>query len=134
VGRYTNGHVAAVAHRYGAGRTLLIGTFPGAGYDRHPSPGSRAFFADLLARHGVEPRLRTDNAAVQARLHTGGGGTYLWVVNPGRAGAAVSLTLSGDAPRFGAAEDVWGHVLVAVGERRVTVTVPARDAAVIALR
>src|SRR5262249_48737166 len=82
VGRYANGHAAAVAHRFGAGRTLLIGTFPGAGYDRHPTPDGRAFFADLLARHGVQPWLRTDNAAVQARLHTGGGGTYLWVVDP----------------------------------------------------
>jgi beta-galactosidase len=134
VGRYANGHAAAVAHRFGAGRTLLIGTFPGAGYDRHPTPDGRAFIADLLARHGVQPRLRTDNAAVQARLHTGGGGTYLWVVNPGRAGAAVTVTLSGDTPRFGAAEDAWGHLPVTVGDRRVTVTVPARDAAVIALR
>jgi hypothetical protein len=46
----------------------------------------------------------------------------------------VTVTLSGDTPRFGAAEDVWGHLPVTVGDRRVTVTVPARDAAVIVLR
>jgi beta-galactosidase len=134
VGRYANGHAAAVANRFGKGRTLLIGTFPGAGYERDRSPGGKAFFRELLARHGVEPGLRTDDASVQARLHTGAGGTYLWVINPGRAGATVTVSVGPAVPRFRAAEDVWGHLRVSAGDGRVTVTVPARDAAVIALR
>jgi beta-galactosidase len=133
-GRYANGHVAAVANRFGKGRTLLIGTFPGAGYYQHHSPGSRAFFQGLLAMHGVEQRLRTDNSTVQARLHTGSGGTHLWVINPGRGDASVTISFAPDGPRFQAAEDVWGHLRILVGDRRITVTVPARDAAVIALR
>src|SRR5260370_38564784 len=48
VGHYANGRIAAVENRYGKGRTLLIGTFPGAGYYLHYSAASKAFFARLL--------------------------------------------------------------------------------------
>jgi beta-galactosidase len=130
-GRYQNGHVAAVENRSGKGRTLLIGTFPGAGYYRHHSADAKAFFAGLLKFGGVEPRLRTDNPAVQARLHTGGG-VYLWVVNPTRAAAKVNITITEQA--FQAAEDVWAGRPVAVSGRKVSVEAPPRDAAVIALR
>ena len=134
VGRYGNGHVAAIENRFGSGRTLLIGTFPGAGYYLHPSPAAKAFFAGLLKLANVEPRLRTDNAAVQARLHTGAGGNYVWAVNPSRNPAQVTVWLAPQAPAFQAAEDVWGKRPVTIGERKVSVTVGARDAAVIALR
>ena len=80
----------------------------------------------------VEPRLRTDNGAVQARLHTGPGGDYLWVVNPSRSAAKATVTVAG--PAFQAAEDLWGGRPVTAAGHSLTVAVPARDAAVIALR
>ena len=131
-GHYRNGHTAAVENRVGKGRTLLIGTFPGAGYHRHHSATAKAFFAGLLKLASVEPRLRTDNSAIQARLHTGTGGSYLWVVNPGRSSAKVSVTV-GNLP-FQSAEDIWEGAPVSVAGGNVTVTVPARDPAVISLR
>jgi len=91
-GRHAKGHISAVDNHYGSGRTLLIGTIPGAGYYRHHSPEAKAFFAELLKMARVEPRLRTSNAAVQACLHSGAGGEYLWVVNPSR--NAVEVTVS----------------------------------------
>lgn len=133
-GHYANGHPAAAFHRHGAGRTLLIGTFPGAGYYLHHSAGSKGFFASLLSLAHVEPTLRTDNAAVQARLHTGAGGTYLWVVNPSRSPQTVTVQVSGGASPFESAKDIWDALQVTIRARQVTVTVPARDAAVIALR
>jgi beta-galactosidase len=132
-GRYANGHIAAVENRQGKGRTLLIGTFPGGGYYLHHSPSARAFFAELLKLADVQPKLRTDNSDVKVRLHTGSGGNYLWVVNPSRAEAKVSVVLNA-GPAFGRAEDLWGKRDVSVGEHTIAVTVPARDAAVIALR
>jgi len=128
-GHYANGHIAAIAHRFGKGRTLLIGTFPGAGYSRHHS--GKQFFANLLAMAKVEPQLKTDNAAVQARLHTGAGGVYLWVLNPAREKKTVTVRLDSD---FHSAEDVWAGQSVAVANRQVTVTIPPRDGAVVALR
>ena len=132
-GHYANGHIAAIENKHGSGRTLLIGTFPGGGYYLHHSPSARAFFAGLLQLAAIEPKLRTDNPGIQARLHSGKGGNYLWVVNPARSDRKVTVSLNA-GPKFTAAEDVWGKRQVIVGDGGVTVTVPARDAAVIALR
>jgi len=134
VGHYSNTHVAAVEHRFGKGKTLLIGTFPGAGYYLHHSPEAKAFFAELLGWAGIEPRVRTNNSSVQARLHSGAGGNYLWVVNPSLTGASVTVSLGGSAAQFNKAEDVWGGARVTIKGREVSLTVPPRDAAVVALR
>jgi beta-galactosidase len=83
---------------------------------------------------GVEPRLQTDNTKVQARLQGGAGGSYLWVVNPSRAETKVTVSIGGAEPAFHIGEDVWEKLPVSVAGRKVTVSVPARDAAVIALR
>jgi beta-galactosidase len=132
-GHYANSHIAAVENRYGKGRTLLIGTFPGGGYYLHHSPDARAFFAGLLQLADVEPRLRTDNAAVQARLHSGKGGDYLWVVNPSRSEAKATVSLDAGI-KFQSVQDLWANRPVTAGARTISVTVPARDAAVVALR
>jgi beta-galactosidase len=131
-GHYANGHVAAVENRAGKGRTLLIGTFPGGGYYRHHSPDAKAFFAGLLAMANVEPRVRTDNPTAQARLHTGRGGSYLWVLNPSRSEVKVTVTVK-DVP-FTTAQDLWGDGPIAVAGRSVSLSLPGRDAAVIALQ
>jgi beta-galactosidase len=131
-GQYANGHVAAVEHSTGKGKTLLIGTFPGGGYYLHHSPGGKAFFAGLVKWAGVEQRVQTDNPALQARLHTGAGGTYLWVINPTRSAAKVTASVKGTTFRTG--EDLWASKAIAISGGNVSVSVPARDAAVIALR
>jgi beta-galactosidase len=130
-GHYQNGHVATVENRAGKGRTPLIGTFPGGGYYRHHSAEVKAFFAGLSKIAGVEPRLRSDNGAIQARLHSGRGGNYLWVVNPTRKEAEATVDVSGVS--FGSGEDVWERRPVQVAGGKVSVTIEARDAAVIAL-
>ena len=132
-GHYMNGHIAAVENNHGRGRTLLIGTFPGGGYFGHHTPAARAFFAGLLKFGGGEPRLRTSNPAVQARLHTGAGGNFLWVINPTRSAAEATVWVNGDLG-FRTAEDVWSNRRVSAADRSITVTVAARDAAVVALR
>ena len=129
-GHYTNGHIAAVENHYGKGRTLLIGTFPGGGYYLHHSAPAKAFFAGLLKLANVEPQLRTDNPAVQARLHRGPNANYLWVVNQSHGQAKVTVSL---AAAVHASDDVWGKLPVSVSGNKLTVTVPARDAAVISL-
>jgi beta-galactosidase len=112
---------------------LLIGTFPGGGYYLHHSASARSFFADLLKLANVDPKLRTNNSTIQARLHSGKGGNYLWVVNPSRAEAKVTVSLNTDVSAR-TAEDIWGGRPITIDKRSMTVSVPARDAAVIALR
>ena len=83
-GRYDNGATSAIEHGFGKGRALLIGTFPGAAYFLHHSPDTKAFFAALLDWAGVKQQVKVSVPDVKARLHTGAGGNYLWVVNPTR--------------------------------------------------
>jgi beta-galactosidase len=98
------GQPAVVEHRAGAGRTLLVGTFPGVARSRAvvpalpaarpsgstftthrttavtPAPagerlaGANAFFAHLLLWAGVQPHVSTDDSGVIVRLHQGPAG------------------------------------------------------------
>jgi beta-galactosidase len=132
-GSFPDGTIAAVENKFGQGRVLLMGSFPGAGYYLHHGPATKALFSDLLKMAGVEPHLRVDNPSVQARLHQGAGGAYLWVTNPTRSGQQVTVTLSPDSGTYKAAEDLWGKLEVTLDGAHLTVNVPGRDAAVIAL-
>lgn len=130
-GQYANGHLAAVEHAWGKGRALLVGTFPGGSYFRNHAPGTREFFAGLLAWAGVRPQLQCSDPDVQARLHRGPGGTYLWVVNPTRTARTVRISLP--AP-FGRAVDLWQESnQPTVTGTLLTTSVGDRDAAVLQL-
>ncbi|HEY2011926.1 MAG TPA: beta-galactosidase, partial [Bryobacteraceae bacterium] len=133
-GNYEDGRVAAVEHQFGKGKALLIGTFPGGGYYLHHTASEKAFFAGLLGWAKVEPRLRTDAPGTQARLHTGAGGTYLYVVNPDRASREAVVTLGSTYGPFQSGDDLWGAQKVSVTGRNVKVTAGDRDAAVIRLK
>ena len=131
VGHYPNGSIAAVEHKLGQGRTLLIGSFPGGGYFLHHGEATKNLFAGFLPMAGVVPQVTIDDSSVQARLHQGAGGTYLWVVNQTTGSRSVKVGLS---ENYQSGEDIWGKQTVAIEGRQVTVKVEARDAAVIALR
>ncbi|MGH9631643.1 MAG: beta-galactosidase [Bryobacteraceae bacterium] len=133
VGHYENGKPAAIENRYGKGKTLLIGTFPGAGYYLHHSPEGRAFHAGLLEWAGVRQQLISSNPDVKVRLHTGAGGTYLWVVNPTRIPQTVTVALDKKFGTFRSAHDLWQEKTQSVGDGGITVTVQDRDAGVIRL-
>jgi beta-galactosidase len=132
-GAYSDGSIAAVEHKCGQGRTLLMGSFPGAGYDLHHAAGTKALFAGLLKIADVEPKVSVDNSAVQARLHQGSGGNYLWVTNPTRNNQKATVTLGAALGNFKSAEDIWGKLNIKLDGLNVVVEIPGRDAAVIAL-
>jgi beta-galactosidase len=133
-GHYSNGAIAAVEHQMGSGRTLLFGSFPGAGYYLHHGKETKVMFAGFLKMAGVSPRLSVDDNEVQARLHVGRGGTYLWVTNPTTRARAVEVSLESGQGRFTAAEDLWGKQAIKLDGQELALNVPAKDAAVIALR
>jgi beta-galactosidase len=133
-GQYADGMIAAVQNHFGQGRTLLIGTFPGAGYSLHNDPATKDAFLGLLEMAGLTQTAKIDDGSMQARLHRGAGGTYLWVTNPTRDARSAKITLSQAAENFSAGEDIWGNQEVALANGRITVNVSGRDAAVIALR
>lgn len=130
-GHYANGNIAAVAHTFGQGRTLLMGSFPGAGYFLHHAPATKTLFAGFLESAGVAQNLKIDDNNVQARLHQGAGGAYLWIINPTRNDRPVKVSLG--SGNFTSAEDIWGKQHVTLNTREISTTVPARDAVVAAL-
>ncbi|MDB5561140.1 MAG: beta-galactosidase [Hyphomicrobiales bacterium] len=125
-GAYDDGRLAIVENRFGKGRTLLVGTNPSVAYFNHSGADNRRFYADLFAWTGKQQHARASNAALQARIHQGEGGTFVWLVNPTRQVQKTELTL---APDFGSAkpsEVLWPvqHAVPSGGSFEV----PARDA------
>jgi beta-galactosidase len=126
IGQYSDGAIAAVENRFGKGKTILIGTFPGAAYFKKPNVEARTVFQRLLPR---KQRIAVSDTNVIARLHEGGGGTVLWVVNPTREARSVEITLDQDGWRSG--RDLWSGAKVEISGRTVRLSVPDRDAAVL---
>ncbi|HZG86702.1 beta-galactosidase [Paenibacillus sp.] len=136
VGRYGNGCPAVIENSWGAGRTLLIGTFPSAAY-YHGKQGTNAtFFANVLEWAGVVPTLRiAGSGSLQARMSSHPSGDMaLWIVNSGRtpADAEIQVTLRNEQRRWSLSRMHWGS-----GEHceqrgdALRVHVPARDALVV---
>jgi beta-galactosidase len=110
LGDYQDGGVAAAEKTHGAGKSLLIGTFPSAAYYEDSSDANRAFFAELYRWGGYTRQIIVSNPAVHARLFQGKS-LYVMLINPGdrQTGCSVALTrypsvrcvrvLWGDAPR-----------------------------------
>jgi len=132
VGWYDDGRVAAVDHAYGQGKTRLLGTMCGAGYDAHPKCRSPELFGQALVYGGAEQHVTCSDPRVKARLHDGPGGTYLWVANPTWQPIPVRLSLGAAWGPYGSARTLWGAQADAAGHT-VTLTAGARDVAVMAL-
>lgn len=136
-GEYADGAIAAVENKAGKGRALLIGSFPGGSYFLHHSAETRAFFAGLLSWAGSKALMTVSDRGVQARLHSGPSGDFLWVVNPGREARNVSVTI--DRSRMApikAVTEAWqtGMPAAKVSGQTVDVTVADRNVAILKLQ
>jgi beta-galactosidase len=132
-GTYEDGSIAAVENNYGNGKTLLVGTYPGAGYFRHHSEGGREFFNKLLEWGEVKQRVISSDPEVKVRIHEGTGGNYLWVINPSRTIRDVTIGFPAGMKISGKGIDIWGHKPVTIEKGKIRVMVDERDAAVIQL-
>ncbi|MCX6606923.1 MAG: beta-galactosidase [Acidobacteria bacterium] len=132
VGQYADGTIAAVEHKFGQGKSLLLGSFPGGSYFLHHAPSTRSFFASLLPWAGRKPRLTCSDPGLQARRHTGDGGRSLWVVNPTRSPRTVTITLDTAVSRT---QELWqkGSPAVKINGNKLELTVQDRNAAVLRL-
>ena len=66
---YEDGAVAAVSHRYGKGRTLLIGTHPSIHCHKKERGDQQGVFSEIFRFTQREQWVSASNAAIQARLH-----------------------------------------------------------------
>jgi beta-galactosidase len=128
-GDFADGRLAVVEHAVGAGRTLLIGTSPGAGHFR--AAANRGFFNEVFAWSGRERHATLSDAALFARLHAGAAGRFLWLVNPTRDERTTAVTLGGDGRGSAPAACLWPEA--AATPTLEAVTVPARDVVILRL-
>lgn len=134
VGQYSNGAAAAVENQYGKGKTLLIGTFPVAGYALHHSEGAKNFFKELLIWAEVKQLISTVDPSIKVRLHEGTGGKYLWVINPTRIPRETVIFINPSVGQFRKGLDLWNARPVDLNGNKVRVQVDERDATVIQLK
>ncbi len=106
-GAYDDGRVCIVEHKFGAGRTLLVGTHPSAGYYRASSADNRRFFADVFAWTGKTRHVALSNAELFARIHQGENGSYLWLVNPTRQAQSTTAQLAPGLGKVQPGAGVW---------------------------
>jgi beta-galactosidase len=93
-GYFDDGRLALVENRFGAGRTLLIGTNPSIGYFATNGSANKAFFAALIGWAGIERHAALSNAALFARVHKGENGSFIWLINPTRENQSTEIALA----------------------------------------
>ncbi len=72
VARFASGAPAAVASRYGQGKTLALGSYLAAAYELKPEESLRRFFAALLEWAGVERPVTVRGGQIEVRLMEAG--------------------------------------------------------------
>ena len=81
-GYYRNGETAAVSHAYGKGRTLIVGSMTGYGYQHHADEVSRRWFASLVRFAKKVPTASLPyNKDVTIRLWEHEEKRYAWILN-----------------------------------------------------
>ena len=122
-GDFDDGRLAVVEHRFGDGKTLLIGTHPSVSYYRTTPDAGRRFFARLFDWTGKRQHVATTNPKIQARLHTGTA-PFIWIVNPTRTWQTGKIVVEGAGDGWSVQQVHWGadtgHIdgdSIAVGPR-----------------
>ena len=134
-GTYDNGSIAVADHRFGKGKTRLIGTFPSYGHYHRPDTNSKRFFADVLAWGGVDQLVKVDKKHVIARIHKNEDHHYLWIINHTQNALEVSLELSSRLGPFTGGQLHWGgdESTLRVNGDRINTKVNGHDATILKL-
>lgn len=95
---FPQGAAAIVAHQYGKGTTLLVGSHLSAADFRAKengtigTPGWWDYCKDWA---GITPNVHCNNRALIARLHRSDSASYIWVINPTRTPQRCQLSIGG---------------------------------------
>jgi beta-galactosidase len=136
---YTDGRAAAVENQYGAGKTLLIGTFPSEAYFReqevqtHANTHTHEFFRSVLAWSGKRPTVQVTDSRLQAIVCEGSGGLFLWVLNPSADEVHSEVAIDLEYGSIKVVKALWGEWDGKVGDQGLIVSIPAKDAVILQL-
>ena len=106
-GFYPDGSVGIVENRFGKGRTLIIGTYPGLTYYTNRSAETAFFIRSVLDFAGMSQHIKVSDSGVKARFLNNGGQNYVYVLNTeGQDKESVHVALSSKLGNFTIGEDM----------------------------
>ncbi|MQY59941.1 MAG: hypothetical protein GH144_10150 [Clostridia bacterium] len=112
-GFYPDGSIGIVENRFGKGRTLLIGTYPGLTYYRKNTAEAASFIRNVLNFAGITQHICTSNNEVKVRFFKNEKAHYIYLLNIGNKDKEnIQIVLSNKLGRFNKAKD-----MVKKGER-----------------
>ncbi len=124
---YEDGAVAAVSHRFGKGRTLLVGTHPSIYCHRVKGGINTEYFREIFRFTEREQLVSASNPSIQARLHRKDKNYFLWIVNPTREVQETGIKISDALGKMKFTASHWNEYSLEMAENRFTAQVPARD-------
>ena len=81
IAHFEDGGAAAVMATYGAGRTLMLGSYVSAAYQSTPTPETARFYRAVLGWAGVTMPITVTGSPVEARYLESGNATVLFLFN-----------------------------------------------------
>jgi len=109
---------------------MLLGTYPGYGYQNAEEVANRRFFRGLLAWAAQQPAVAA-TGTVHTRLSRLGDSLFLWVFNYGSSTVATTCSFAGPV-RLQA--QLRGETAArALGDTTLALSIPAKDAVVVEL-
>ncbi len=135
VGQYQNGALAMAENRYGKGKTLLVGSFPGYRYYKKKSQAAKDFYKGLLTWGGAYQLLDQNVPDVLARLHENDKGEkFIWIVNHNKEDKEVAISWHPSLGGLAIEKVFWGiDESPVINGNTLTVNVQQHDAAVVKL-
>lgn len=128
-GYYQNGEIAVVSHRFGKGRTLIVGSMVGYGYQHHADEVSRRWFASLVRFAEKVPVASLPyNKDVTIRMWENGDKRYAWIFNFADIEQSIEVEF---ASPVGNPVLIRGIEIECFGDRDITVRIPKKDAAIV---
>lgn len=133
-GTYKDGSAAIVENQYGAGKIMLIGTFPSAAYYRTSDASNKQLFKDIFAWTGKEQMVRADNELIQVRLHDGDGGKFVWIINSSNVEIHTKVHISDHFSSVSETKKLWGQYAPSMNGNWIYAQLPAKDALILQLK
>ncbi len=124
---YEDGTVAAVSHRFGKGRTLLVGTHPSIHCHKVKGGINTAYFLEAFNFAQREALVSSSNHLVQARLHKNASRHYLWIVNPEREAQETRIRIGAGQGKMHFMGSHWNEFRPLIKDNQFEAHIPGRD-------
>lgn len=105
---FPGGGAAAVFSSFGKGKTLMLGSYVGAAYEKRRNPVAARFYAGLLKWAGVEMPVTAEPAGTEVRYLESGRDRIVFAFNHTDQAAAATIGLRAEGGPYQASDVVTG--------------------------